>query len=80
GGVVLNALLNTLPPSHVRSKVQEYITMINECDAELFPKTILYRSLGLSLLLSTPASTPSDIQILNSVWKVVTKFKEPAVN
>ncbi|CAF3518945.1 unnamed protein product [Adineta steineri] len=78
GGVVLNALLNTLPPSHVRSKVQEYITMINECDAELFPKSILYRSLGLSLLLSTPASTPSDIQILNSVWKVVTKFKEPA--
>ena len=36
--------------------------------------------MGLSLLLSPPASTPSDLQILNNVWKVVTKFKEPAVN
>jgi hypothetical protein len=38
GGVVLNALLNTLPPIHVRSKVQQYITMINECDEQFFPK------------------------------------------
>ncbi len=38
GGVVLNALLNTLPPSHVRSRVQQYITMINECDEQYFPK------------------------------------------
>jgi len=38
GGVVLNALLNTLPPTHVRSKVQEYIAMINECDEQYFPK------------------------------------------
>ncbi|CAF0825690.1 unnamed protein product [Rotaria sp. Silwood1] len=78
GGVILNALLNTLPPSHVRSKVQQYIEMISECDEQYFPKSILYRSLGLSLLLSSPSSTPSDLQMLNSVWKVVTKFKEPS--
>ncbi|CAF4071631.1 unnamed protein product, partial [Rotaria sp. Silwood2] len=78
GGVILNALLNTLPSSHVRSKVQQYIEMISECDEQYFPKSILYRSLGLSLLLSPPASTPSDLQLLNSVWKVVTKFKDPS--
>ncbi|CAF0894482.1 unnamed protein product [Rotaria sordida] len=78
GGVVLNALLNTLPPNHVRSKVQRYIEMINECDEQYFPKSILYRSLGLSLLLSSPSSTPSDLQLLNSVWRVVTKFKDPS--
>ncbi|CAF0759446.1 unnamed protein product [Adineta ricciae] len=78
GGVVLNALLNTLPPSHVRAKVQTYIGMINDCDEQYFPKSILYRSLGLSLLLSPPESTPSDLQILSSVWKVVTKFKDPS--
>ncbi len=38
GGVVLNALLNTLPPTNVRSKVQQYITMISECDEQYFPK------------------------------------------
>ncbi|UJR27431.1 hypothetical protein I4U23_008720 [Adineta vaga] len=77
GGVVLNALLNTLPSSHVRANVQKYIGMIGECDEQYFPKSILYRSLGLSLLLSPPESTPSDLQILSSVWKVVTKFKDP---
>ncbi|CAF4149793.1 unnamed protein product, partial [Rotaria magnacalcarata] len=78
GGVILNALLNTLPPSHVRVKVKQYIEMIGECDEQHFPKSILYRSLGLSLLLSTPTSTPSDLQLLNSVWKVVTKFRDPS--
>jgi len=38
GGVVLNSLLNTLPPNHVRSKVQQFIAMINECDEQYFPK------------------------------------------
>lgn len=38
GGVVLNSLLNTLPPAQVRSKAQEFITMITECDEDFFPK------------------------------------------
>lgn len=38
GGVVLNALLNTLPPTHVRSKAQQYIEMISECNEQFFPK------------------------------------------
>jgi hypothetical protein len=54
--------------------------MVNEMNCLSLFKSILFRSLGLSLLLSPPASTPSDLQILNSVWKVVTKFKDPAVS
>jgi len=53
--------------------------MLNELSFLSLFKSILFRSLGLSLLLSPPASVPSDLQILNSVWKVVTKFKDPAV-
>lgn len=45
---------------------------------ELF-QSILYRSLGLSILLSTPASVPSDLQLLNGVWRVVTKFQDAQV-
>jgi len=50
GGVVLNALLNTLPPIHVRSKVQQYITMISECDEQYFPKV---KRKGNSILFKT---------------------------
>lgn len=77
GGAILNALLNTLSPALVRSQAATYIQMINESNEQYFPKSILYRSLGLSLLLSPPASTPSDLQLLNGVWRVVTKFQEP---
>jgi hypothetical protein len=51
GGVVLNALLNTLPPTHVRSKVQEYIAMINECDEQYFPKVTKKKKRSLILFI-----------------------------
>jgi hypothetical protein len=43
--VVLNALLTTLPSNHVRSKAQQYIEMINECDEQYFPKVKLISKL-----------------------------------
>ena len=38
GGMILNALLTTLSPEHVRSRVENYTQMIQSSNDEFFPK------------------------------------------
>ena len=61
GAVILNSLLNTLPPDHVRSKADDYIQMISECNEQYFPKvvqqhTTIFISTRISLILEHPLS------------------------
>ena len=77
-------------PSFISAMAPKFIELIKECDDEYFPKYLLFRNLGMCLVFDESSSSSAgkathkennkhDLQLLNEVWRIVTKFPEPAV-
>ncbi|XP_057310899.1 VPS35 endosomal protein-sorting factor-like [Hydractinia symbiolongicarpus] len=75
--LILNSVMSAFDPKYIASRAMEFSNLIKDTEDSGFPKYLLYRSLGTSLAMEDP---PDDIKltILNEVWKVVTKLKEPS--
>ncbi|XP_077979506.1 VPS35 endosomal protein-sorting factor-like [Glandiceps talaboti] len=74
--LLLNSIMSAFKPDYIASRVLKFLEMIKECEESGFPKHNLYRSLGVNLVLANP---PEDQRrtVLNEVWKVVMKLKNP---
>ena len=66
-----------------------FLVLFDYCIDYLILKYLLFRNLGLCLVMNessinkstvTKEKNKQDLQLLNDVWKIVTKFTDPAVN
>lgn len=75
--------MTSFEPNFLAVMADKLIELINQCDDEYFPKHLLFRNLGLCLIMNDSDSQGKDIKyeisLLNGVWKTVTKFNEPSV-
>jgi hypothetical protein len=72
--------MTSFEPNFLSLIADKLIELINNCDDEYFPKHLLFRNLGLCLIMnSTNSSVKYEIALLNGVWKTVTKFTDPSV-
>lgn len=72
--------MTSFEPNFLSLIADKLIELINNCDDEYFPKHLLFRNLGLCLIMnSTNSNVKYEIALLNGVWKTVTKFTEPSV-
>ncbi|XP_064477807.1 VPS35 endosomal protein-sorting factor-like isoform X2 [Ornithodoros turicata] len=75
-GLLLNSIMTAFKPEFIARRALEFVTIMKDCDDSAFPKHILFRTLGLCLIVSDP---PEDhkLQVLNEVWKIVSKLRCP---
>ncbi|XP_070579924.1 VPS35 endosomal protein-sorting factor-like [Ptychodera flava] len=74
--LLLNSIMSAFKPDYIASRVMNFLEMIKECEESGFPKHNLYRSLGINLVLANPPENQR-LAVLNDVWKVVMKLKNP---
>ena len=74
--LLLNTIMATFKSSFIAARALQFIQLISTCNDNGFPQYLLYRTLGLCLTLSDPP-TEQRSQILNDIWKVVTKLENP---
>ena len=76
--LLLNALMSAFPPVFISIQAAHFVDLIKNTTELGTPRSQLYRSLGISVILSDP---PPDLrkELLNSVWKQVTKLENPQV-
>ncbi|XP_046855573.1 VPS35 endosomal protein-sorting factor-like isoform X2 [Xenia sp. Carnegie-2017] len=74
--LILNSIVSAFRPSYTSARALEFVKIISECEDAGFPKYQLYRSLGLNVILEKPPEAHR-LQLLNEVWKVVTKLNSP---
>ncbi len=82
-------MMSAFEPSYIASMANKFVDMIKQCDEEYFPKHLLFRNLGMCLVLNEADKTnidlnkasvkKEDLLFLNEVWKIVAKFSEPEV-
>nr|CAD7444955.1 unnamed protein product [Timema bartmani] len=75
--LLLNTIMAAFKPAYIASRALQFIELISACDEEGFPQYLLFRTLGLCLALADPP-TDQRLQVLNDVWRVVTKLYDPA--
>lgn len=75
--LLLNSVMSAFKPEFIAKRALELVEIMKECDDSGFPKPLLFRTLGLCLVVSDPPENER-LQILNDVWKIVTKLKNPA--
>nr|CAD7416064.1 unnamed protein product [Timema poppensis] len=75
--LLLNTIMAAFKPVYIASRALQFIELISSCDEEGFPQYLLFRTLGLCLALADPP-TDQRLQVLNDVWRVVTKLYDPA--
>ncbi|KAL5019246.1 hypothetical protein ScPMuIL_004968 [Solemya velum] len=75
--LLLNSILSAFKPEFISVRATECIEMIRDCEDMGFPKHLLHRSLGLCLVLAAPPENQR-LTVLNDVWKVILKLKNPA--
>jgi hypothetical protein len=78
-GLLINSMMSSFEPKYVSNSFEKFIEMIKSCNEDYFPKYLLFRNLGMCLLLddSTRQTTKKEeLQYLNEVWKIVTKFSK----
>ncbi|KAG0422746.1 hypothetical protein HPB47_001453, partial [Ixodes persulcatus] len=75
--LLLNSIMTAFKPEFIANRALEFVNMMKECDDATFPKHVMFRTLGLCLLVSDPPEEQK-LQVLNEVWKVVSKLKNPA--
>ncbi|XP_063225001.1 VPS35 endosomal protein-sorting factor-like isoform X2 [Bacillus rossius redtenbacheri] len=75
--LLLNTIMAAFKPAYIASRTPQFIELISSCNEEGFPQYLLFRTLGLCLVLADP---PPDLrlQILNDVWRCVSKLSDPA--
>ncbi|XP_054717134.1 VPS35 endosomal protein-sorting factor-like [Uloborus diversus] len=72
--LLLNSVMAAFKPEFIAKRALELVDIMKECDDSGFPKPLLFRQLGLCLIVADPPENER-LQILNEVWKVVTKLK-----
>ncbi|GIY19382.1 VPS35 endosomal protein-sorting factor-like [Caerostris darwini] len=75
--LLLNSVMSAFKPEYIAKRALELVDIMKECDDLGFPKHLLFRTLGLCLVVADPPENER-LQILNDVWKIVTKLKNPA--
>ncbi len=88
-GLLVNSMLSAFEPSYIASMANKFVDMIKQCDEDFFPKHLLFRNLGMCLVLNEADKLNNDLNktnvkkedllFLNEVWKIVAKFSEPEV-
>lgn len=73
-GLLINSIMSAFKPEYVSYRAKQFTAMIRECEDTGFPKHVLYKSLGVCLVLADPPEEDK-LQLLNDVWKVVIKLK-----
>eukprot|EP00795_Rhopilema_esculentum_P009301 gene9301-16999_t len=76
--MVLNSVMSSFDPAFISKRAMEISALIKECDDFGLPKSQLYKTLGNSVTVADPPESDR-LSLLNEVWKVVTKIKDPAV-
>eukprot|EP01125_Pyxidicula_operculata_P016998 TRINITY_DN5912_c0_g1_i2.p1 TRINITY_DN5912_c0_g1~~TRINITY_DN5912_c0_g1_i2.p1 ORF type:complete len:671 (-),score=147.96 TRINITY_DN5912_c0_g1_i2:65-2077(-) len=71
-GYVLNAIISSFQPRLICKYAIEFVKHIKSISDESIDKLILYRTLGVNLVLSEPPEEHR-LKILNEIWKDVTK-------
>lgn len=71
--------MTSFEPAFLSLIAEKLIELITLCDDEYFPKHLLFRNLGLCLIMNTNSSAKYELALLNGVWKTVTKFNDPSV-
>lgn len=74
--LLLNSIMTAFKPEFIAHRATELVEIMKECDDSGFPKHTLFRTLGLCLVVADPPENQR-LQILNEVWKIVMKFKNP---
>lgn len=75
--LLFNTIMAAFKPAYIAARAAQFVELITSCDEEGFPKYLLFRTLGLCLTLADPP-TEHCLQILNDVWKIVSKLTDPA--
>lgn len=76
-GLLLNSIMTAFKPEYIANRALQFVDMMKECQDSGFPKHLLFRTLGLCLVVANPPENQR-LQILNEVWKVVAKLKNPS--
>ncbi len=93
--LILNSLLTCFPPEFIASRSLEFLELVKKVNKDVmkdngnttictsvYPKHILIRNLGLSLVSSDnlwlEMEEKEKLVILNEVWKIMNKFKSTA--
>ncbi|XP_005101203.1 VPS35 endosomal protein sorting factor-like [Aplysia californica] len=74
--LMINSIMSAFKPQYIANRALFFTELIKSCEDTGLPKHMLYRTLGLCLVV---AETPEDQQlsVLNEVWKAVVKLKNP---
>ncbi|XP_042908545.1 VPS35 endosomal protein-sorting factor-like isoform X2 [Parasteatoda tepidariorum] len=75
--LLLNSVMAAFKPEFIAKRATELVEIMKECDDSGFPKHLLFRTLGLCLISADPPENEK-LQLLNDIWKIVTKLKNPA--
>ncbi|CAL1536882.1 unnamed protein product [Lymnaea stagnalis] len=75
--LMINSIMSAFQPQFIANRALVFTEMIRDCEGTGLPKHLLYRTLGLCLVV---AETPEDqrLSVLNEVWKAVVKLKNPS--
>ncbi|KAK6187960.1 hypothetical protein SNE40_005876 [Patella caerulea] len=75
--LLVNSIMAAFNPQFIAARSSMFSEMIKDCEDTGLPKHMLYRTHGLCLVMADP---PGDekLNVLNDVWKAVTKLKNPA--
>ena len=74
--LVLNATMSMFPPVFISARAAHFVELIRDTTELGIYRSQLYRSLGVSVLLTDPPPEQRK-ELLNSVWKQVTKLDNP---
>jgi len=76
--LVLNHIISSFHPDFIAGNAQAMAQLIKDADDTAFSRAKLYRSFGICLGLGKgPGERMEDkLQLLNDVWRVVTKFPD----
>ncbi|GAB6020434.1 hypothetical protein CHUAL_003128 [Chamberlinius hualienensis] len=73
-GLLLNSIMTAFRPELIANRALMFVELMKECQDSGFPKHLLFRTLGLCLIVADPPENQR-LQILNEVWKVVGRLK-----
>ncbi|XP_041364483.1 VPS35 endosomal protein-sorting factor-like isoform X2 [Gigantopelta aegis] len=74
--LLVNSIMAAFQPEFIANRAIMFTEMIKDCEDTGFPKHLLYRTLGICVVMADP---PEDqrLAVLNEVWKAVVKLKNP---
>eukprot|EP00002_Diphylleia_rotans_P012179 TRINITY_DN2382_c0_g1_i2.p1 TRINITY_DN2382_c0_g1~~TRINITY_DN2382_c0_g1_i2.p1 ORF type:complete len:995 (-),score=236.10 TRINITY_DN2382_c0_g1_i2:586-3570(-) len=74
--LILNCILSSFPPQYIAEIAVQITGMIRESDPTFCAKHLMYKSMGVILVMHPPKSDYI-LDVLNEVWKFVGQIQEP---